>query len=159
MRVDASAGVKWDLPITGIGTHLTVIFSLFVLVIAIITSPHSIMNTSAATQSMGTIWPKLKPKPNFPSHNFDFFALILTQRHILILRFIPYTWWVFSIFFLPKSVTFFTLLPWTLMAFIIVEVAHTEMFVLKLAVPTTANREKSCIATNPLFTAPCFYQR
>jgi hypothetical protein len=75
------------------------------------------------------------------------------------IRFIPYTWWVLSIFFFPKSVTFFTLFPWTLMAFIIVEVAHTEMFVLKLAVPTTANREKSCIAANPLFTAPCFYQR
>jgi hypothetical protein len=59
------------------------------------------------------------------------------------IRFIPYTWWVLSIFFFPKSVTFFTLLPWTLMAFIIVEVAHTEMFVLKLAVPTTAKEKKA----------------
>jgi hypothetical protein len=37
------------------------------------------------------------------------------------IRFIPYTWWVLSIFFFPKSVTFFTVLPWTLMAFIIVK--------------------------------------
>ena len=27
----------------------------------------------------------------------------LTQRHILILRFIPYSWWVLSIFFLPPK--------------------------------------------------------
>ena len=69
----AGAGVKRNLSGTGIGTHL-IVFSLFVLESQLTSPLFSI--TSTATEHGQ--WPKLKLKPKFLSHNFDFFALILT---------------------------------------------------------------------------------
>jgi hypothetical protein len=45
------------------------------------------------------------------------------------------------------------------MSFVVVKVADAVVFMLKLATATAANRDKSCIAANPLLTTPCFDQR
>jgi len=97
-------------------------------------------------------WPRFKPifKPDW--------SWFICSEWSLVERSINWIFWFqFELIFAQKIAAFFTILPCPLMTFIIVEVAYTVIFMLKLAVPTTTNRYESRITTNPQFTTARFY--
>src|SRR5882672_3091432 len=68
--------------------------------------------------------------------------------------------WIFRIRFVitwrPEIPAWLTAFPRTTVLILIVGIAHTKAFMLHLAPPTTSNRHKGRITTNPLLTTRRF---
>ncbi len=65
---------------------------------------------------------------------------------------------IFKIVFPNQTLAFFTLLPYSWMAVIVMKMADTLVLVMILAIASTFYRCKRSITANPLVTTLCFYQ-